>query len=24
VHPNDKGRFVHYIPKEKAPRVYAN
>lgn len=24
AHPNDKGRFVHYIPKEKAPRVYAN
>lgn len=24
AHPNDKGRFVHYIPKEKVPRVYAN
>lgn len=23
-HPHDKGRFVHYIPKEKVPRVYAN
>lgn len=24
THPHDKGRFVHYIPKEKVPRVYAN
>lgn len=24
AHPNDKGRFVHYIPKEKTPRVYAH
>lgn len=24
VHPEDKGRFVHYIPKEKIPRVYAH
>ena len=24
AHPHDKGRFVHYIPKEKVPRVYAN
>jgi hypothetical protein len=24
VHPEDKGRFVHYIPKENIRRVYAN
>jgi hypothetical protein len=24
AHPDDKGRFVHYIPKEKVPRVYAH
>ena len=24
AHPEDKGRFVHYIPKEKLARVYAN
>ena len=24
AYPDDKGRFVHYIPKEKVPRVYAN
>lgn len=24
VHPGDRGRFVHYIPKEKLARVYAN
>jgi len=23
AHPEDKGRFVHYIPKELVPRVYA-
>jgi len=23
AHPEDKGRFIHYIPKEKVPRVYA-
>jgi hypothetical protein len=23
AHPHDKGRFVHYIPKEKVPRIYA-
>jgi hypothetical protein len=23
-HPEDKGRFVHYIPKEKIPRIYAH
>ncbi len=23
AHPDDKGRFVHYIPKEKVLRVYA-
>lgn len=24
AHPDDKGRFVHFIPKEKVPRVYAH
>ena len=24
AHPHDKGRFVHYIPKDKVPRIYAN
>ena len=24
AHPEDDGRFVRYIPKEKLPRVYAN
>jgi len=24
AHPEDKGRFVHYIPKDKVPRVYEN
>jgi len=24
VHPEDKGRFVHYIPREKLARIYAN
>lgn len=24
AHPDDKGRFVHYIPKDKVPRVYAH
>jgi hypothetical protein len=24
AHPEDKGRFVHYIPKEKIPRIYAH
>lgn len=24
AHPHDKGRFVHYIPKEKVARVYAH
>jgi len=24
AHPEDDGSFVHYIPKEKIPRVYAN
>lgn len=24
THPHDKGRFVHYIPKEKVPRIYAH
>lgn len=24
AHPDDKGRFVHYIPKDKVPRIYAN
>jgi hypothetical protein len=23
AHPHDKGRFVHYIPKQKVPRIYA-
>jgi len=24
AHPEDNGRFVHYIPKEKVTRIYAN
>lgn len=24
AHPNDEGRFVHYIPREKVPRIYAH
>ncbi len=24
AHPEDRGRFVHYIPKEKVPRIYAH
>ncbi len=24
AHPEDNGRFVHYIPLEKAARIYAN
>jgi hypothetical protein len=24
AHPQDRGRFVHYIPLKKVPRVYAN
>lgn len=24
AHPDDKGRFVHYIPKDKVPRIYAH
>jgi hypothetical protein len=24
AHPQDKGRFVHYIPKQKLPRIYAD
>jgi len=24
AHPDDKGRFVHYIPKERVPRIYAH
>ena len=24
AHPGDKGRFVHYIPKDKVPRIYAH
>jgi hypothetical protein len=24
AHPDDEGRFVHYIPKEKVPRIYAH
>jgi len=24
AHPEDKGRFVHYIPREKLARVYAH
>ncbi len=24
AHPNDKGRFVHYIPRENVPRIYAH
>ena len=23
AHPDDKGRFVHYIPKDKVARIYA-
>lgn len=24
AHPQDCGKIVHYIPKDKAPRIYAN
>ena len=24
AHPDDKGRFVHYIPKDKVARIYAH
>jgi hypothetical protein len=24
AHPGDAGRFVHYIPKDRVPRIYAN
>lgn len=24
AHPDDQGRFVRYIPKERGPRIYAN
>ena len=24
AHPEDDGRFVHYIPREKLSRIYAN
>jgi hypothetical protein len=24
AHPDDQGPFVHYIPKEKIPRIYAH
>ncbi len=24
IHPDDKGRFVLYIPKDKVPRIYAD
>jgi len=24
AHPDDHGRFVHYIPQEKVPRIYAH
>lgn len=24
AHPEDRGRFVHYIPRERVPRVYAH
>ena len=24
AHPEDRGRFVQYIPRERVPRVYAN
>ena len=24
AHPDDKGRFLHYVPREKIPRIYAN
>lgn len=24
AHPGDKGRFVHYIPKDKVARIYAH
>jgi hypothetical protein len=23
AHPDDHGRFIHYIPKDRAPRIYA-
>src|SRR5438876_153140 len=23
AHPDDRGRFVHYIPRDKLPRIYA-
>lgn len=23
AHPEDRGRFVHYIPEDKVPRIYA-
>jgi hypothetical protein len=24
AHPADKGRFVHFIPQDKVPRIYAH
>lgn len=24
AHPDDRGAFLHYIPKEKVPRIYAH
>jgi hypothetical protein len=24
AHPEDDGRFVHYIPREKVARIYAH
>ena len=24
AHPHDKGRFMHYVPKDKLPRIYAH
>jgi hypothetical protein len=24
AHPEDNGRFIHYIPKERVARIYAN
>jgi hypothetical protein len=24
AHPEDEGRFIHYIPLEKVPRIYSN
>ena len=24
AHPEDTGRFVHYIPRERLPRIYGN